>query len=152
MATLEQRFWSKVDKSGGVDACWPWTACIGTNGYGNFKFEGKNKNAHRVAYELVHGPVDRNMEIRHHCDNKLCCNDSHLEPGTRLENVRDAIERGRHPHGESCGRSKLSLPLVLAIKQLKLLGCNAAQIGKDLQLAESTVRDILSNKTWKHLT
>src|SRR5438874_974236 len=31
---LKDGFWSKVDKSGGPDACWPWTGCINAWGYG----------------------------------------------------------------------------------------------------------------------
>lgn len=31
---LAERFWPKVDKSGGPDACWPWLGGINGDGYG----------------------------------------------------------------------------------------------------------------------
>jgi hypothetical protein len=49
------RFWSKVDRSGGPDACWPWTAGMFSTGYGAFKVDGRTLKASRMAYELSHG-------------------------------------------------------------------------------------------------
>ncbi|WP_427902273.1 HNH endonuclease [Methylobacterium fujisawaense] len=70
------------------------------DGYGLFdrRREGKRfaRRAHRVAYELAHGPLPAGLMVRHKCDNPRCCNPSHLEPGTAAENSRDMVERGRH--------------------------------------------------------
>lgn len=104
---LADRFWDKVDKSGGADACWPWKAARTTNGYGVIRGDAPagtpaNLRAHRVAYELSTGErLPRfipgvTVELRHKCDNRLCCNPSHLETGTRQQNVDDMISRGRH--------------------------------------------------------
>jgi hypothetical protein len=94
MMTLEERFWSKVDKSGD---CWIWTAAIlspagtkyaRTGGYGMFGVGSKVLRAHRVSYEMANGPVPPGLEIDHLCRNKKCVNPSHLEAVTHLENVR----------------------------------------------------------------
>src|SRR3990167_2460661 len=50
------RFWAKVDRSGGQDACWPWTGGKLRRGYGEVRIAKTTLSAHRVAYELVYGP------------------------------------------------------------------------------------------------
>lgn len=50
--------------------------------------------AHRVSYEHFIGPIPAGAIIRHFCDNPLCINPTHLEPGTQADNMRDLQERG----------------------------------------------------------
>lgn len=117
---ITDRFWSKVDKSGGPDACWPWMAGRKKAGYGQF-FVRRDPpgahgqmfmaNAHKFAYILTHGPVTNGMVVRHQCDNPPCCNPAHLILGTMADNVADAIERGQWDPA-ACGRK--SLPSLLA--------------------------------------
>ena len=91
-ATLEERFWSKVDRSG---SCWIWTGSRqGSHRpherkYGSFFVEGKRRNAHVVSYEISVGPVPAGMVVMHLCDNPPCVNPSHLKPGTQKQNVWD---------------------------------------------------------------
>lgn len=102
-----ERFWSKVNRSGGPDACWPWTGWIKDNGYGHAG-AGHNQStyAHRRAYALVIGPIPALAELDHTCHNadpscvggptcqhRRCANPAHLEAVTHLVNVR----RGRVP-------------------------------------------------------
>lgn len=88
---VEDRFWPKVDRSAGEDACWPWKASYGSAGYGQFSPDTSHrrgpKGAHRVAYELTVGPVPEGLELDHLCRNRACCNPAHLEPVTHRENV-----------------------------------------------------------------
>jgi hypothetical protein len=51
-----ERFWSKVVKRGS-DECWEWQAAKNKGGYGKLGQGGLTKLAHRVAWELVHGPI-----------------------------------------------------------------------------------------------
>src|SRR5438105_2799861 len=54
---LEDRFWSKVDCSGGKDACWPWKAHVGSHGYGIIaRSHSDHTTAPRVAWELTYSP------------------------------------------------------------------------------------------------
>jgi hypothetical protein len=88
---VADRFWPKVDKSAGPDACWPWTGCIQTRGYGQFYvgMEGERmvrQPAHRVAWELTHGPIPAGLVIDHKCKNTVCVNPAHLRPVSQEDN------------------------------------------------------------------
>ncbi len=74
---VEARFWSKVDRGPG---CWEWTASKST-GYGRFTIrKGTIPVAHRVAWELLRGPIPSGMQLDHLCRNRACVNPDHLEP------------------------------------------------------------------------
>jgi hypothetical protein len=95
----EGAFWSKVDKSDGPNACWPWLAAEDRNGYGAVRWGGKKVNTHRVALELKLGrPIADGMLACHtrNCTTRLCCNPTHLYEGTRSQNVQDALATGTH--------------------------------------------------------
>ena len=84
--TTEDRFWSKIDKSGD---CWTWTASSNADGYGRFCLNNKMEYAHRVAYEMEHGPVSRALDIDHTCYNKSCVKPAHLRAASRKQNTEN---------------------------------------------------------------
>jgi hypothetical protein len=92
----EVRFWAKVDRSGGPDACWPWTGHRGPAGYGRFALDGKHPiHASRASWIIHNGPLPDGLFALHTCDNKPCVNPAHLYAGTKRDNARDASERGQ---------------------------------------------------------
>jgi hypothetical protein len=80
----EDRFWANVEKT---ESCWVWTAGRFTEGYGGFRVDGRTRRAHRVAYELLIGPIAHGLVLDHLCGNPSCVNPAHLEPVTNRLNV-----------------------------------------------------------------
>lgn len=85
----ERRFWSRVNRSG---ACWNWLGAKDPNGYGRVSWNGRVLLAHRVAYELVAGPIPEGLPLDHLCRNPSCVYPRHLEPVATRENTA----RGNH--------------------------------------------------------
>ena len=85
-AKTETRFWIKVDKR---DGCWLWRGPLhrgglgNGGGYGRFYTKGltvrREFYAHRIAYELLNGPIPLGLTIDHLCRNRGCVNPAHME-------------------------------------------------------------------------
>jgi hypothetical protein len=112
--TPQEQLRAGVDQSTDPDACWPWIGST-TNGYGRFHNRNKPFLAHRVAYEMVYGPIPPGMFVCHHCDNPPCCNPAHLFLGTGADNMRDASRKGRLLHRDDDLHPKLSAKEIQAI-------------------------------------
>lgn len=97
--TETERFWAKVDKGHNPDDCWVWQAYVLPNGYGLFTFShrgaGRNKYAHRFAYELMVGPIPDGLELDHLCRNRPCVRPSHLEAVTHIVNIGRGLKAAK---------------------------------------------------------
>lgn len=73
--------------------CWEWIGQINAYGYGKISIGSKTDGtafkamAHRVAYELLVGPIPDGLDLDHLCRNRRCINPAHLEPVTRQVNL-----------------------------------------------------------------
>lgn len=86
--TLRERLLSKATINWET-GCWEWVASK-NRGYGRIGIGGgKWRFAHRVAYELIEGPIPADLELDHLCRNPSCINPAHLEPVTgRINTLR----------------------------------------------------------------
>ena len=156
-------FWSKVDRSGGEGACWPWIASLADNRYGQCKWpvsgSRKKERAHRVAFLICNGwlPVGRragSLVVRHSCDNPKCCNPAHLLTGTQKQNVHDAIDRGRaskppRHRGENHPRARLNYTIASEARAAHAEGVTCAELARRYEVGETTMGHLLAGRTWR---
>lgn len=81
----------------GVDGCWEWPMYCHPSGYGHLNYLNRNSStrAHRLAYELLAGPLQPGEFVLHKCDNPPCFRPDHLRAGTNADNMADMAAKGR---------------------------------------------------------
>lgn len=81
--------------------CFLWIGAVNAAGYGRIRVAGKTLHAHRVAWELAHGPIPPGKHILHHCDNPPCVRTDgyHLFLGDHAANMADKCAKGRYNNG-----------------------------------------------------
>ena len=150
-----ERYMALVDTSGGPDACWPWTGNVNKGrGYGQTRWKDKCVFAHRAIYMSIHGELPSSVIVRHKCDNRLCCNPDHLEPGSHADNMRDMKERGRRarPRFESHPQAKLTWDDVRWMRGMnesgEFNGVTHKEVAKMFGVTRSVISHILAYRTW----
>ena len=166
-----------VDR-GEPDRCWEWKESRTADGYGRFMPIGRGRlvMAHRVAWEVVYGPIPPGLEVCHRCDNPPCCNlwaipetervpdhpsglwtncdgrAGHLFLGTTKDNADDREAKGRHGQtgraGEANHHARLTDDDVRAIRASTARG---ADLARAYAVAPSVISQIRSGKTWRHV-
>jgi hypothetical protein len=160
--------------------CLLWTGYADEDGYGQIKVGGrggKPTRAHRLAWEMVNGPIPKGLEVLHHCDNPACVladadpRKSHLFLGTNFDNIADRHEKGRSAlcgqrgeehynhlrapeervRGDRHGRRKLSEAQVLVILERLTRGDTQTAIALDFGVSKSAVNLIATGQKWAHL-
>jgi len=151
-----ERFWSKVNKLCDSE-CWDWTGSLNNSGYGTIGIGNMSIGAHRIAYELSNkDEIPDGMLILHKCDNRKCCNPSHLYCGTYSQNMIDTMNRnpihGNPPH------AKLHEGEIWLIRKLKIpLGSSsisqrfkftATYVAKMFKVDRRTILRIWNSERW----
>ena len=104
-----EAIYEKIDLRG-PDECWPWMGrlTLKQDGYGYIGIGGKEYVAHRVAFALANpgkiefaAPKNKSEKgfVLHSCDNRICCNPSHLFLGSYDDNNKDASRKWRSGGG-----------------------------------------------------
>ena len=144
-------FWSKVDSSGGPDACWPWTG-YAEKGYGLFFWQGRKVGSHELAVTFTTGEARHpDLETCHSCDNPICCNPAHLRFDTRQGNVDDMTGRGRQARGSANGHAKLTEADVLTMRRRADAGATGKALSAEYGVSQALVTEILRGNRWQHV-
>lgn len=133
-----KEFWDKVSGNEFND-CWPYPGYKNEDRYCFVMYGGERISAHKLAWELTHGPVPstgpgKTARVSHTCNNKRCVNPKHLFLGSHLKN------------------NKLTEKQVVEIKEA-LLANDSSQItlARYYGISVSTIQSILYERTWKHV-
>ncbi len=157
------RFWDKVERTEG---CWLWTAATNEKGYG-VAWDGKStQKSHRVSYALHHGYMPR-LCVLHHCDVPNCVRPDHLFEGTRADNNRDMVSKGRHVpgsthldstldgeyvRGTNHHNAKINEGIAKEIRdEYETKETSYERIAESRGLGVMTVYKIIKRITWKHV-
>lgn len=170
---LADRFWSRVARKG-PDDCWLWTGGLFGFGYGACWYEGRTTQAHRLSWEMAHGPIPDGLAVLHRCDNPPCVNPSHLFLGTLADNTYDMMRKGRarlvgtgtpslgdqngsrtrpdrRPRGDAVKTSKLTTAQAEEIIRLASAGVARKEIAVRFGIHPLHVSRIYRGGCWKHL-
>ncbi len=146
--SAESRFWPKVEKGGAGD-CWEWTANKTPFGYG--KIFGPDEmgrrrglKAHRVSWNIHHGPIPLGRIVMHTCDNPGCVNPAHLRLGSYRDNNLDKAIKGRGTATQSPGNVRL-------VRLAHGLGASCYTISQALGVHKSAVYAMIVGKTYSYI-
>lgn len=153
---LMDRVQVPIDKN----QCWEWTGPVGSHGYGAFSLNGKQFTSHRASYMVHHGEIPdlgggHGGVVMHKCDNRTCCNPSHLVVGTQKANLDDAWIKKRMKtgcvKGEKTRTAILNQSQVIAIRNRLHLGETGVSLAKEYCVTPSAICSINVRKSWKHI-
>lgn len=157
--TIEQRFWAKVDKNGPIPEhcpelgqCWIWIAGRDKCGYGRLNVDRRAALAHRVSYEIHHGPIPEGFFVLHKCDNPACQRDTHHFLGDQAANVADMAKKKRgvqrHTHGRGEKHPAATIPeqVVRKVRMFRGIGMSGREIAKRVGYSEAWVSLVLNGK------
>lgn len=141
----KEKFFQKVKIT---EDCWEWTGYVNPAGYGSFS---NKKLAHRYMFEHFNGKIPKGICCLHHCDNRICCNPSHIFLGTRTDNSRDKVEKNRQGKGSKMNKGKLVESQVLEIRKMRISEKKYREIADEFNISQDLVKIICKNKSWKHV-
>lgn len=160
------RFHAKVDNGGPVPAhrpelgaCHVWKGELNRLGYGRVSVRvatvRQRPLAHRVAWFLAFGRWPEPCCL-HECDNPRCVRVDHLREGTKEENSRDMVDKGRAHNrvfrGEENGSAKLTAAEVRAIRLAVANGATQVALAARHGVDPSTIGLVVRRKKWRHLS
>lgn len=143
---VESVLLARVDRSGGPDACWPWTGHITERRpYGQFSRCGFSFYAHRAAADIAGLGVRRGLDVCHRCDNPPCCNPAHLFVATHRENLLDAAAKGRTARPWA----KLSAETAREIRRRSASGEATGDLAREFGVSASAIRAVVRGESWR---
>ncbi len=133
------------------DGCWICNSLAKTpEGYVKICVKKMDTYLHRVVYETFYGvKIAAGIQVRHLCGNSSCANPLHMTLGTAEDQAHDKEVHGTILRGEDHPLSKLTNDDVIWIRTHGILGTK--NLAKKYNIAQTTIRKILNNESWKHL-
>jgi len=148
---FRKKFWSQVIK--GENQCLNWVGVKRLN-YGRINYKGKTIGCTRLIWQWNNGNIPGDLIICHKCDNPACVNIEHLFLGTKLDNMKDCVNKGRKKglKGEKSPRSKLTDTKVREIKKMLHDKHSIISVAKKFSVGTTTIGHIKNERTWSHIS
>ena len=132
--------------------CREWTGGKSSKGYGRLKYRGTILIASRAVWEIERGPIPPDIVVMHKCDNPSCIEIEHLSIGTKQDNNRDMVQKGRQSVGIQNGQSRLTPWRVRVLRRAYRSGeWSYERIAKKVGLSFGTVWSAVTGRTWQHV-
>jgi HNH endonuclease len=103
---------------------------------------------HRVSWMIHRGQIPNGICVLHKCDTPCCVNPDHLFLGTRTDNQKDMVRKGRSCVGEKQGRSKLTKDQVVEIRKSSE---SPTKIARRYGVHPTHIGAIRRGLFWKHV-
>jgi hypothetical protein len=153
---IVERLWAHVARGSEAD-CWVWRSVHGkpVRRYGCLGRPGRRGAvlyAHRISFELHHGPIPDGLYVCHRCDNPPCVNPAHLFLGTARDNVVDMAQKGRGRgfrwRPGTSARTVLTEDLVRDIRARRAAGETNKAIAAEFGIGLSVVSMAACGRNW----
>lgn len=123
----------RIDEATG---CWEWLWHRHVvEGYAVRRVGAKTLPAHRVEWEAVNGPIPKDYELHHKCENRGCVNPDHLQP------VHESKHRRLH--------STLTEDDVALIRAVPRRHGVGRELARRFGVSEKVISGIRTGKTWQ---
>lgn len=150
---LEKR---QLDDAGG---CWLWLGKVTPLGYGQLSVGGRQLYTHRLAAAVWLGfDLDGPLCVLHRCDTPGCFNPEHLFVGTKRDNTRDMIAKGRARfpagpprRGSERSDAKLTEDAVREIRRRIDQGVSRRHLADEYGVSYWTVCKAAAGISWRHV-
>ena len=131
--------------------CWEWQLAQDRYGYGVAHCQTNKKRkyffAHRISYYVFKDDYDPDLITMHSCDNRICCNPDHLFQGTRQDNTRDMVSKGR----QACGEKSNSKLTEQQVREIRASSKMQIDLADEYGITQGAVTAIVNRRTWKHV-
>lgn len=133
--------------------CWLWMGTLNKAGYGKIGIGDVLMLAHRASFIAFNGPIPAGLGVCHTCHTPSCVRPDHLFVGAAKIDAEDMVAKGRSTKGEKQHLHKLTWDEVREMRA----ACTAMGTGlhffrllaKEFGVSLSTVRNVVSGRTWK---
>jgi hypothetical protein len=145
--TIAERLVSRLVRT--TAGCLEFTGARTADGYGRIGRGGRHagwERTHRVAWEIVNGPVPDGMCVLHRCDNPPCCETTHLFLGTRVENNTDRDLKGRTRAPDRHWARRLTDEQVGELRRLAPEVGNYTELARRFGITQQHARNLVLGK------
>jgi len=130
-----------------ITNCWNWQGAVSSSGYGTVRVAGVAWQAHRLSFSIFKGDVG-DLHVCHHCDNRKCVNPSHLFLGTRQDNMKDMVKKGRNV----VTNRKFAAHQIVSIRKAKENeGISYCGLGKRYGVSAEVIKCICLRTTYREV-